>query len=263
MRLFVQKTGKGQPLIILHALFGMSDNWLSIGKSLGRQGFTVHLPDIRNHGRSPHMPSHTYQDLCDDLIAYMQGEGIKKTNIIGHSMGGKMAMWFALLYPDMVEKLAVIDIAPSATGEKSLAEHTAIIKNLQAVDLAGKKSRQTIVQNLERVLGDRTLAQFFGKSLVRDDEGQFTWRLNLPVLLKFLPAISTGFDQLQSHAPSPVEALFVRGADSDYIRQEDQQEISSYFSRAEVVTIENAGHWLQMDQPEKLLELLLEFFTEN
>jgi len=263
MHLYVKKTGEGQPLIILHALFGMSDNWLTIGKSLGRLGFAVHLPDIRNHGRSPHMPSHTYQDLSDDLLAYLRAEGIKKTAIIGHSMGGKMAMWFTLLYPDMVEKLAVIDIAPGATGKKSAAEHTAIIRNLLAVDLAGHRYRQAIVKELARILGDRILAQFFGKSLVKNDEGQFTWSLNLPVLLNSLPAIAAGLDQLQNHAPSPVETLFVRGAQSDYIQQKHQADMNSYFPRAKVVTVENAGHWLQMDQPEKLLELLSTFFTEK
>ncbi len=263
MQLFAQKTGKGQPLIILHALFGMSDNWLSIGKSLGQQGFAVHLPDIRNHGRSPHMPSHTYRDLCDDLLAYLRQEGIEKTGIIGHSMGGKMAMWFGLLHSNMVTKLAVIDIAPGATKKNSAAGHKAIIENLQAMNLGGYKSRQAIVQDLEDVLGDRTLARFFGKSLKRDDGGQFSWRLNLPVLLKSLPVIAASLDQLQNRAPSPVTALFVKGANSDYIQSEDQADINDYFPHAEVVTVANAGHWLQMDQPEKLLELLSAFFNEK
>lgn len=260
MNLYARKLGTGSPLLILHGLFGMSDNWMTVGKSLSQKGFTVHLLDMRNHGRSPHMPTHTYQDMCVDLNDYLDREKLDKVSIMGHSMGGKAAMFFGLLYHEKLNHLAVIDIAPTRYTPLNAPDHSNIIENLMAIDLSTFQNRQTVTDEIERRLHNRPLAMFLGKSISRDAHSNFRWKLNLPVLLKSLPRITAGLEELQPHAPSPVETLFVRGAYSDYILPEHETEIAKYYPRSKIVTIDNAGHWLHAEQPKKLAMVLSTFF---
>lgn len=262
MKLYSHKIGEGPPVLMLHGLFGMSDNWRTIGKMLTRKGFAVHLLDMRNHGRSPHMPTHTYQDMCDDLIIYLEQEKLSKVSIMGHSMGGKTAMFFGLLHPGKVKHLAVIDIAPASYAHHDPFRHSNIIKNLMAIDMTTHKSRQALTDEIQRRLNDSALAMFLGKSISRDTQANYKWKLNLPVLLKHLPDISAGLEDLQSKAPSPVETLFVRGGHSDYIRPEHKLEMMTYFPKSEIVIVDNAGHWLHAEQPEKLASVLSTFFLK-
>lgn len=262
MNLYARKIGAGRPLLVLHGLFGMSDNWLTIGKRLSQEGFAVHLLDLRNHGRSPHMPTHTYQDMCDDLNAYLEHEHINEVNIMGHSMGGKAAMFFGLLHPEKLTRLAVIDISP-VTYRQNTPHHSNIIKNLMAIDLSAYQSRQALADEIERRLNDRLLAMFLGKSIRRDAQAHFKWELNLPVLLEYLPGISSGLEALQAHAPSPVETLFIRGEHSDYLLPEHEPEIREYYPQSKIVTIDNAGHWLHAEQPEKLVMVLSTYFNKK
>jgi esterase len=261
MQLFSHRIGVGFPLIILHGLFGMSDNWFTIGKSLVQKGFAVHLLDIRNHGQSPHMSTHSYQSMCDDLSNYLAQEKLNEVSIIGHSMGGKAAMFFGLLHPEKVKNLVVVDIAPADYDFNNVAYLSNIIKNLMELDLSIYLNRREIMEEMERRLKDHTLIMFLGKNIMRDTKTNFKWKLNLPVLLKSLPGLSAGFDELRTHAPSTVRTLFVRGENSDYILPTHEPDRMNYFPRSSIVTIDNAGHWLHMEQPKKLLMVLSTFLA--
>lgn len=260
MKLYAHKSGTGRPLLILHGLFGMSDNWRTIAEMLTQKGFAVHLLDMRNHGRSPHMPTHTYPDMCDDLNIYLEQEKLAQVSIMGHSMGGKTAMFFGLLHPEKIKHLAVIDIAPASYAHHNASHHSNIINNLMAIDLSAYQNRQALTDEIQRRLNDYALAMFLGKSITRDAQANFKWKLNLPILLKYLPSISVGLEDLKPQAPSPVETLFIRGEHSDYIRPEHEPERMTYYPRSKIITIDNAGHWLHAEQPEKLATILSTFF---
>lgn len=259
MELFSRKIGTGHPVVVLHGLFGMSDNWMSIAKELAPHGYAVHLLDLRNHGKSPHTPSHTYQEMCEDILGYFKDEHITRVSLIGHSMGGKLAMYFGLLYPEKLSHLGVIDIAPSDYSKHNPGYHSNIIHNLMAVDLAGHKSRRTIVEEIRYRLNDYRLTMFLGKSLRAEGGNTFAWKLNLPVLLKSLPDISCGFDELKRYGPSTVNTLFVRGEKSDYIQARHEKDRTTYFPDSSVVSVAGAGHWLHIEQPARLLGALIEF----
>lgn len=259
MKLFSRKIGSGHPVVVLHGLFGMSDNWMSIAKELARHGFGVHLLDLRNHGRSPHTSSHTYKEMCDDILEYFNTENLFQASLIGHSMGGKLAMYFGLLYPEKLSDLTVIDIAPSDYSKHNPGYHTNIIHNLMAVDLAGHESRRTILEEIRHRLNDYRLAMFLGKSIRVTEENTFVWKLNLPVLLKSLPDISCGFDELKSCGPSAVRTLFVRGEKSDYIQARHEADRIIYFPESLVVSVAGAGHWVHIEQPERLVGALIKF----
>ncbi len=259
MQLYSRILGEGSPVLILHGLFGMSDNWLTIARALAGSGFCVHLPDLRNHGRSPHANTHRYTDMCDDLVEYLDHNSLDAISIIGHSMGGKLAMVFALLYPERVDKLVVVDIAPSAYGESTYLAK--IIDTLMEIDLASCPDRRTINKELKARLQDPRLALFLAKDIVRSGKEKcFTWRLNLPVLKKYLHHLQIGLNELTIHAPCPVPTCFIKGNDSPYYRPENEADRLFFFPNSEVVGIAAAGHWVHSDQPLKFQEIVLSFF---
>lgn len=259
MQLFSRKIGSGHPIVVLHGLFGMSDNWISIAKELARRGFGVHLLDLRNHGRSPHTPSHTYQEMCEDILGYLKGENITRASLIGHSMGGKLAMYFALLYPEKLSHLGVIDIAPSDYSKHNPGYQINIIHNLMGIDLSEHMTRRTILEEIRYRLHDSRLTRFLGKSILHAGKNTFVWKLNLPVLLKSLPDISCGLDDLKWCGPSAVPTLFVRGEKSDYIQAHHEADRITYFPDSSVVSIAGAGHWLHIEKPDRLLGTLINF----
>lgn len=261
MQLFSQKIGNGCPVIILHGLLGMSDNWLTIGKGLVQKGFAIHLVDIRNHGQSPHMSVHSYQSMCEDLSDYLEQEKLNVVNLIGHSMGGKVAMFFGLLHPKKVKNLVVVDIAPVNYDCHNVAYHSNIIQNLINIDLSTYHNRGAIMEEMERRFKNRSLVLFLGKNIMRDKRTKFRWKLNLPVLLKSLPCLSAGFDKLGTNSHSTLRTLFVRGDNSDYILPKHELDRMHYFPKSSIVTIENAGHWLHMEQPKRLLMVLSNFLA--
>lgn len=259
MHLFSRKIGKGHPILILHGLLGMSDNWLTIGKNLALEGYAVHLLDLRNHGQSPHSNTHSYPDMCGDLLDYLEQEKLNEVSIIGHSMGGKAAMFFGLLHPEKVKTLIIVDIAPSDYRRSNKILHANLIASLLEIDLSSHENKRTIMEEIEERLNNRTLALFLGKNIARDIHDNFSWKLNLPVLQNYLPTIYAGLDELKIYAPSPVRTLFIKGNNSDYIRPEHEPEIRKYYPWSNVVGIDNAGHWVHADQPVKFLEALSVF----
>ncbi len=260
MQLHSRKYGSGPPVIILHGLLGMSDNWISAAKSIAERGFCVHLPDLRNHGNSPHADTHRYPDMCEDLIYYLNNEQLESSRIIGHSMGGKLAMIMSLLHPERVEKLVVVDIAPSDYRKPENTFHARLISTLLQMDLSAYTRRSEIRKALEVQTGDNDLAMFLTKNITRDNQkNSFKWKCNLPVLYKFIQHLHTGLEDLDLYAPCSVQTLFVKGNDSTYYTEEHESDRQHFFPDSRVIGIDNAGHWLHSQQPAKFLNILANF----
>lgn len=248
--LFFREFGQGPPIVILHGLFGFSDNWQTIAKGLADQHLVI-TPDLRNHGRSPHLPTNSYPEMAADLKAFLEEHWIFSSALVGHSMGGKVAMQFALNNPDMVDKLVVVDIAPGQANDN----HSEIYQALLALDLSSLSSRQEADDLLRVRVPDFGTRQFLLKNITRDAEGRFSWKMNLPVLWQTYPDILAGV----SGEPFDKPVLFVRGGESGYIKDGDFALIKSLFPDSEVVTIPGAGHWVHADKPAELLEILRRF----
>lgn len=254
MELYFREFGAGEPVIILHGLFGFSDNWQTIAKSLASQ-YLVITPDLRNHGRSPHVPSHTYEEMAEDLRLFMENHWIHSAVLIGHSMGGKVAMQMALNHPDMVEKLVVVDIAPG----KAADNHSGIFEALLGIDLSVMQARADIESCLVSRIPDMGTRQFLLKNITRNDDGKFAWKMNLPVLWRHFPDILDAVTGELFDKP----ALFVRGDRSNYIKDADAALIMTLFPQAEITTIQNAGHWVHADKPNELIAVISEFLDRN
>jgi pimeloyl-ACP methyl ester carboxylesterase len=245
--------GQGEPVIILHGLFGTADNWQTIGKRLSEQ-YSVFLPDQRNHGRSPHDPDMNYELMADDLLHFMESNWMFKARIVGHSMGGKTAMKFALKYPDMVEKLVVVDIAPKAyTGG-----HQEIFEAMLSLDLDAISSRDEAEAQLARRIQDEAVRLFLLKNMSRSSKGGYQWKMNLPVIYEHYQEILSRID---GDTPFEGETLFVRGGRSNYIADSDMPDILRLFPSARLETIPTAGHWIHADAPDEFCEYLHHFLT--
>ncbi len=253
MELFYREFGLGNPVIILHGLFGFSDNWQTIAKGLADQHLVI-TPDLRNHGRSPHVPGHTYPEMAEDMKAFMEAHWMFSTALVGHSMGGKVAMQLALSHPDLVERLAVVDIAPGRAADN----HSSIFDALQGMDLSKIKTRQEAEAYLSEQIPDMGTRQFLLKNITREADGSFTWKMNLPVLRQHFDDILAPVEGMD---PFDKPVLFVRGSRSDYIKDTDFPLIKSLFPKAEVVTVEGAGHWVHADKPAELLAILKSFLN--
>ena len=253
MNLYHKEFGAGDPIIILHGLFGFSDNWQTIAKSLAQHHLVV-TPDLRNHGRSPHLPTHSYPEMAEDLKAFMEEKWMFHAVLIGHSMGGKVAMQLALHYPDMVEKLVVVDMEPGPADDN----HSSIFKALIGLDLPSMKERSEIDTYLQQHRIDPGTRQFLLKNVTREEDGTFTWKMNLPVLWAHFPDILA---PVTGGQPFEKPTLFVRGGRSNYIKDEDWSNVTKLFPNAELATIEGAGHWVHADKPKELLEVLSRFLA--
>lgn len=250
MTLHHREFGSGPPVVILHGLFGFSDNWQGIAKSLADH-HTVFTPDLRNHGLSPHAPTHSYPEMAEDLVEFMGQNWLFHPAVVGHSMGGKVAMQLALSHPDMVGKLVVVDMAPGQAGDN----HRDIFKSLFDLDFSKIKTRQEADDFLHNRVPDFGTRQFLLKNITRLPGGGFSWKMNLPVLWRDYPNV------LAPVAGEPFEkpTLFVRGANSNYVKDSDWAGIKALFPAAELVTIAGAGHWVHADKPAELLAALREF----
>ena len=264
---FRQFGESGPAVVILHGLYGSSDNWVTIGRQLSAQ-FRVFLPDLRNHGSSPHFPEHSYGEMAHDLMGFANANAIENVILVGHSMGGKTAMAFALLHPHMVDKLAVLDIAPKSYASFSnygiaTNNHRLILDTLAGLPIAQCQSREEIDQLLEPELKDKGLRQFLLKNVTRDAQNRFAWKLNVPALQAHLDEILDGFsvsglNKLSFGKP----CVFIRGEKSGYVQDDDVLGIRRMFPKAELVTIPSAGHWLHAEQPELVLKTLVYFLED-
>ncbi len=232
------------PLLVFHGLFGMLDNWGSFGKEVG-EIMPVHLIDLRNHGRSFHSENMSHDDLADDIANYMSHYGMEKANVLGHSLGGKAVMQFAVNYPEKVDKLIVVDISPKSYPP----HHQGIIKALETVNFDEMKSRSEVEEVLSHYIPEKSTIQFLAKNLYWEENGEskkLNWRFNLKTLAeKYSQFVSNAikFGVFQG------ETLFIAGEKSNYILPQDEFSIRQQFPKAQFVKIKNAGHWVQADNP--------------
>lgn len=243
MQLHYQTLGQGQPLVLLHGLFGSGDNWGTVARHFS-QHYQVISVDLRNHGRSPHSDSHTYTDMADDLLELCDALGLERIHLLGHSMGGKVAMQFATQHPDRVEKLIVVDMALRAYAD----EHTHLIDAMLAVDLTTMQSRSEVDKALSSKIPEAMVRQFLLMNLVKTGDS-LTWRINLPALKTNYPSLTQAVCE---HARYEKPSLFIRGERSDYVQDHDIAQIKTHFTQAQFVTLPT-GHWVHAEQPQAFI----------
>ncbi|HEX2967879.1 MAG TPA: alpha/beta fold hydrolase [Bacteroidales bacterium] len=258
MKLFYRKYGQGPVLVILHGLFGSSDNWTTIAKNLS-DDFTVILPDQRNHGQSPHSGIHDYESMSEDLHELVTSLSISKFFLAGHSMGGKTAIAFALKWPEMLEGLLVADISPFRSDDRTGSEHSyheKILNAMRSLDLSQINSREEADSELKKAGLSLKIRGFVLKNLRRTDNNRFEWKLNVNALLKNLNNIMRPMkrDSVLSNIITGFPVLFLKGSESDYLPPNDYPDILSAFPAAEFIEISNAGHWLHADNPDEVIK---------
>ncbi len=246
-----RRRGSGPPLIILHGLFGSAINWETIARYLSRY-WTVFALDLRNHGDSPHSPHFGYEVLVEDLKWFMEDHRIHPAILLGHSLGGKIVMAFADRFPEKVEKLIVVDIAPKPYP----ADHWHMLNVLIDFDVSRIKNLKQAVADLAPAIPSLAIRQFIVKNLVRGKNGRYQWKINLDAIYRHYRELSQGPGLRNS---CPKSALFIRGKDSEFVIDEDADLIRRYFPHSRIVTLDNAGHWLHIDAPEKTSETIIEF----
>ena len=244
--------GSGMPLLILHGFLGMSDNWKTIGLQFALGGFQVHLIDLRNHGRSFHSDEFSYELMVQDIYEYCLSNNLEKINMIGHSMGGKTAMLFAVTYPEMVEKLIVADIGPKFYPQ----HHQTILEGLNEIDFSKKPSRSEVEEIMSHYITDFGTRQFLLKSLYWLEPGQLAFRFNVAVFNLKIDEIGKS---LPDNAVLSKPTLFIRGGKSDYILNEDFENLKKHFPDSSIETIPDAGHWLHAENPKMFYEIANSF----
>ena len=253
MQLNYKQIGQGSDVVLIHGLFGSLENLNVIAKPLSEH-FRVTNVDLRNHGLSPHSDEMDYLAMANDIVQLMATLKIQKAHIVGHSMGGKVAMQVALTHSELVDKLVVLDIAPVSYP----ARHTQILEALNAVknaDISDRKQADLIMQPYIEELGVR---QFLLKSLYKNDEGKFVWRFNLSVLDN---KYSTITDNINANNSCLCETLFIKGNDSDYILAEHRDAINALFKNVSAKIIHGAGHWLHAQKPQAVNKAINDFLT--
>ncbi len=269
MKLNFKKLGEGPALIIVHGLYGSLDNWLTIAKELA-QNFEIFLIDQRNHGNSPHSNSHNYSDLKNDLLEFMDDQNIEKAVLLGHSMGGKTVMFFAIDYPERVNSLVVVDIAPKNYSKISdytpqTINHEHLISIIQDIDLNAFKSRTEINQELTKQIKSEKVRQFLLKNLKRNEDKNFAWKLNISTIKTYLPEIMDGIDEnsfRKGRGITGFPVLFIKGEESNYICDNDHKLIRTIFPYAEITNIPKAGHWVHAEQANLLVKTVNYFILE-
>jgi pimeloyl-ACP methyl ester carboxylesterase len=264
MELFYRKEGSGPPLVIIHGLYGSSDNWINIGKRLAEK-HTVYMIDQRNHGRSAFADSHTFNDMRNDVLEFFEKHNIEKAILLGHSMGGKVAMWFAFDYPEKIEKLVIADIAPKdyllLKEDSQFYLHQNILLAMQEIDFSKIKSRNDVDDYLSQKIDNERIRQFLLKNVARDKaRKQYKWRVNAAVLYDHLDEIVSGVNKKWLDDRIPITSypvIFIRGMKSKYILPEDEKLINEIYPDATIVDIPDAGHWLHAEQPKLFMKAVM------
>jgi esterase len=253
--LYSKIEGEGKPFIIMHGFLGMSDNWKTLALQYVNAGFQVHILDLRNHGRSFHSDEFTYEAMVQDVFEYCQGNQLDKVDVLGHSMGGKVAMLLAATHPELVDKLIVADIGPKYYKQ----HHQDILAGLNAVDFTLKPSRNEVEAVLAHYVPDFGTRQFLMKNLYWQEPGQLAFRFNLAVFNTNLETIGKALaEDLVFDKPT----LFIRGGESGYILDKDFDDIRQHFPNVRFETIPGAGHWLHAENPKLFFELTTAFLKD-
>lgn len=251
MQLNHQCHGEGAPLIILHGLLGSLDNWQNISRRLA-EIFRVCALDLRNHGRSPHSEAFNYDAMTDDLLEFLDAQQIRRTRLMGHSMGGKTAMYFTLKHPERVEKLVVVDIAPRAYPPS----HLPIFDALLSLDLGAFRERGEIDRELAAKIPEAAVRQFLLKNLTRNEQGGFRWKPNLPAIRKNYDSLN---DEIKTNRTFDGPTLFIKGGKSDYINESGRAMIQKLFPNATLSSIPQAGHWVHADAANEFVKSVENF----
>lgn len=251
MNLHFKVFGQGEPLIILHGLLGSLDNWQTLAKKYAAH-FTVFIIDLRNHGKSPHSTDFSYDLMTQDIYNFCEQNHIYSTNVLGHSMGGKVAMQFALENEDMVNKLIVADIAPVVYK----AHHQQIFEALLSVDLSKAKERDDVEEILSKYIDEKSVVQFLMKGLTRNTDLQFEWKFNVQALWNNYNKI---LDVFKTNKTFYKPCLFLKGEYSKYILPQYEKDIYQYFPHAKVEQINKAGHWLHAENPTDFFDKSMQF----
>ncbi|MFM8913790.1 MAG: alpha/beta fold hydrolase [Flammeovirgaceae bacterium] len=239
-------------MVILHGLFGSSDNWYSLSK-LFAEKYEVYTVDQRNHGQSPHIDEVNYKILAADLEGFLQQQGLTDPVVIGHSMGGKTAMNLAIKNPAIISKLIVVDIAPRVYP----IHHDHILDGLTAIPLESIQSRNEAEAILAEYVDEADVRQFLLKNLSRNSEGKFVWKINLRAIEKHIEEIGAG---MQFDGVYTKPTLFIKGARSNYFKPGDDDSIRGYFPEAKIVTV-NTGHWVQAEDPKAFMDAVNNFLN--
>ena len=261
MKLFFRKYGTGPPLFILHGLYGSSDNWVTIARGLS-ENFTVYLPDQRNHGQSPHSDMHDYDSMSRDLFELTGELKINKFFLAGHSMGGKVAVNFAIKWPERINSLIIIDISPFMSADpenKYYKEHKNILETILSTGLSGIGSRMEAEYILAKKIESESTRGFILKNLHRTGDNSFSWKMNVRSLYDNLEKIVGGLDRPTrlTEQVSGFPATFIKGENSEYLPLEELDAIQKLFPAAEIITVKNAGHWVHAEKPDAIIEILL------
>jgi esterase len=247
----IPSTGN-KKLLIIHGFLGMSDNWRTLGNQYAQNGFTVHILDLRNHGKSFHSNEFSYEIMAQDVFDYCNAHNIQNFSVIGHSMGGKVAMQVATSQPNSVEKLVVADIGPKYYAP----HHQDILEALKAVDFSKKPTRLEVEGIISEHIKDSGTKQFLLKNLYWETPDQLAFRFNLTVLDENIEEIGKA---LQENLVYKNPTLFIRGGNSSYVKDTDFELINKHFTNATFFTIPNVGHWLHAENPTLFLEKTLDF----
>jgi esterase len=251
MNLHFEAIGTGPPFFILHGLLGSADNWRSMSRRLGAD-YKVFALDLRNHGRSPHSDIFDYNVMVADLREFMKQQALRHIILLGHSMGGKVAMQFAIEYSAQVDRLVVVDTAPKPYEPSQRY----ILAALRSLDLARYKSFVDVDAALAEKISDNSLRQFLLKNLARDENGRLRWKIHLAAIDRNYDNLGRG---IASERTFDKPTLFIRGGRSNYIEDDDAPLIRQIFPQAEIVTVPEAGHWVHVDAPEEFFQTVLNF----
>lgn len=261
MNLFFREFGTGFPIVILHGLYGSSDNWVTFGRIMA-QKHRVILVDQRNHGHSPHTGTHTYPEMVNDLAWLLDELGIGQTHLLGHSMGGKVAMLFASDYPEKTASLTIADIAPVDYLENPASAlqyqyHKKILDTLYQLDLSAFSARSQVEEALLSELAEPGLCKFLMKNLARHHQDPFFWKINVPVLRTALPHIISGaaFSEFEDRIPiTRYPVHFIKGALSAYIGSDQLETIRLIYPEALITEIQGAGHLVHAEKPNEFIQ---------
>jgi len=257
--LFSRIEGTGKPLLILHGFLGMSDNWKTLSGRFSKNGFQVHSLDLRNHGRSFHSDDFSYQLMMNDILNYCTFHQLEKINIIGHSMGGKLAMFFAITHPNRVEKLIIADISPKKY-HKNHHNILDILKVLNTVDFSTHKDRKDIENTISKHITDFGTLQFLMKLVYRVTSDLLGFRINLKSLTENYDNINIEIPKNHQYNKS---VLFLKGEYSDYIEEDELNDIVKIFRHAKIKMIAKSGHWIHVENPNDFFELSVQYLNQN
>lgn len=248
--------GTGKPLIIIHGFMGMLDNWKTLGTNYAHEGYEVHLLDLRNHGKSFHAPEHNYEVMTQDVLNYINHYQLEKCNMIGHSMGGKLAQFLSCNSPTLFDKVIIADI-----GVKYYPQHhQSILEGLQAVDFKIHTTRKQVEDILLSYIPDFGTRQFLLKNVYWKTSEELAFRFNLDVFVKEIEHIGTALP-IDYHFQG--KTLFINGENSNYVKEEDKPLILEHFPNAQFATIPNVGHWLHAENPKMFFEMTINFMKND